>query len=191
VPLQNLEKFTVTLLLIVLLIGAVILIVLNIFNVRERKYEIGVYTAIGIKKPKVVAQFAAELLIVTLFAVIIGTGIGTVAAVPVGDAMLSNQVQAVQSSQQDQQNQLGRGRMAPPDGNSSGPGNARVNRNLAPGMITRGGQVDYISQINASLDLVVILELISIGLLLSIISTIGGAVSVMRYEPLQILADRS
>lgn len=36
----------------ILVIGAVILVVLNIFNVRERKYEIGVLTAMGMKKER-------------------------------------------------------------------------------------------------------------------------------------------
>lgn len=51
-PLENLVDFATTLLLIVLGIGGMILIVFNFFSVRERKYEIGVLTAIGIKKEK-------------------------------------------------------------------------------------------------------------------------------------------
>ena len=50
VPLETLSKLAGYFLIVVLLIGAVILIVLNIFNIRERKYEIGVLTAMGMKK---------------------------------------------------------------------------------------------------------------------------------------------
>ena len=32
---------------VILIIGAVVLVVLNVLNVRERKYEIGVLTAMG------------------------------------------------------------------------------------------------------------------------------------------------
>ncbi|MDR0222776.1 MAG: ABC transporter permease [Oscillospiraceae bacterium] len=74
VPLQSLSQFATTLLAVILSIGAVILIVINVFNIRERKYEVGVLTAIGIKKGKVAMQFVAELLCVTLVAVIIGAG---------------------------------------------------------------------------------------------------------------------
>ena len=49
-PLQNLSKFAAWFLLVVLLIGGVILIVFHIFNIRERKYEIGVLTAIGMRR---------------------------------------------------------------------------------------------------------------------------------------------
>lgn len=50
VPLNNLSKFAVTLLIVVL-------VVITLLNVRERKYEIVVLTAIGVNKVKVAAQF--------------------------------------------------------------------------------------------------------------------------------------
>ncbi len=52
-PLENLSEMAGYFLAVVFGIGAIILVVLNIFNVRERKYEIGVLTAIGMKKGKV------------------------------------------------------------------------------------------------------------------------------------------
>ena len=52
VPLDSLAKFALTLLIVVLAVGAV---VLNLFNIRERKYEVGVLTAIGVKKVKVLS----------------------------------------------------------------------------------------------------------------------------------------
>ncbi|HBL85053.1 MAG TPA: ABC transporter permease [Clostridiales bacterium] len=82
VPLQNLSKFAGVFLLIVLLIGGIILVVLNIFNIRERKYEVGVLTAIGMKKPKVAIQFMCELFAVTMATIIIGSAIGAIISVP-------------------------------------------------------------------------------------------------------------
>ena len=61
-PLNTLSTMAGWFLIVILLIGAVILIVLNIFNVRERKYEIGVLTAMGMKKGKVALQFLTEIL---------------------------------------------------------------------------------------------------------------------------------
>ena len=51
-PLNTLSSMATTFLIVILIIGAIILVVLNIFNVRERKYEIGVLTAMGMKKGK-------------------------------------------------------------------------------------------------------------------------------------------
>lgn len=53
VPLNSLSKFAVTLLIVVL-------VVITLLNVRERKYEIGVLTAIGVNKVKVAAQFGRD-----------------------------------------------------------------------------------------------------------------------------------
>lgn len=80
-PLNTLSTMAGWFLVVILLIGAIILIVLNIFNVRERKYEIGVLTAMGMKKSKVALQFLTEIFVVTLAAVIIGAGIGAVSSV--------------------------------------------------------------------------------------------------------------
>jgi putative ABC transport system permease protein len=70
-----------TLLFIVLAIGGVILNVINVFNIRERKYEVGVFTAMGIKKGKVAMQFVTELLCVTLIAIVIGAAVGAAVSV--------------------------------------------------------------------------------------------------------------
>lgn len=84
VPLDNLAKFALTLLIVVLAVGAV---VLNLFNICERKYEVGVLTAIGVKKVKVAAQFAIELLIVTMCGIALGVAGGAVASVPVSNQL--------------------------------------------------------------------------------------------------------
>ncbi len=58
----------------------------------------------------------------------------------------------------------------------------------------RGGMsqpVDYVSEINATVNLAVVGQLILIGLRLTLISALVGIVFVMCYEPLPLLADRS
>lgn len=183
VPLQNLSNFAQTLLLIILLVGAIVLVVLTFFNIRERKYEVGVYTAIGIKKPKVALQFAVELLIVTLFAVIIGAGIGGVASVPTSNQLLAGQVASVQAEKTSQTTSLGGKEVDFAKGGHGGGGGMFE-------QMTQNQNVDYLSQINASVNLNVLLQLIGIGVLLALLASIISVSFVMRYEPLQILADR-
>lgn len=77
-------------------------------------------------------------------------------------------------------------------GNDSSSGNGDSQGGQPGGM--RGGMsqaVDYVSEINATVNLAVVSQLILIGLGLTLISALVGIVFVMRYEPLQILADRS
>ncbi|MDR1409305.1 MAG: ABC transporter permease [Oscillospiraceae bacterium] len=179
VPLENLSGFATTLLIIILAVGAVILIVLNIFNIRERKYEVGVLTAIGIKKAKVAAQFVMELLVVTLIATVIGTGIGAIASVPISNNLLETQVKAQESAQTTQEQNFGR-----PGGGGFG--------GMAPENAEGSGQaVEYVDSINASVNINILLQLIGVGILLTILSSMAGVVFVLRYDPLRILANRA
>ena len=96
--LESLAKFAGYFLLVVLVIGAIILTVINMFAVRERKYEIGVLTAIGMKKEKVASLFVSENLIVTLAGVIVGGIAGAVTANPIAKALLSSQMASRQDA---------------------------------------------------------------------------------------------
>jgi putative ABC transport system permease protein len=51
--------------------------------------------------------------------------------------------------------------------------------------------VSYVSDINASTDLVVVGELMGIGILLTILSSCAAIIFILRYEPLKILSERS
>ena len=46
--------------------------VINMINIRERKYEIGVFRTIGMSKLKLTMQFVLELLIISTMSLIIG-----------------------------------------------------------------------------------------------------------------------
>lgn len=107
-PLTSLDGIAKWFLIIILSVGAVVLIVLNIFNVRDRKYEVGVLTAMGMKKWKVAAQFMCEILVVTMVAVIIGTGIGAATSLPVANALLKTQTQSQTEQKADIDTSFGR-----------------------------------------------------------------------------------
>ncbi|RSX53354.1 ABC transporter permease [Bifidobacterium dolichotidis] len=208
VPLNNLAKFAKTLLIVVLAVGAVIIVVLTIFNIRERKYEIGVLTAIGVRKGKVAAQFTTELLIVTMLGLIVGTGIGAAVCKPVSNEMLSSQITQQQTQAQSQREQFGRDMMQPGGGPGGGPDSASGEQNdeqrgsdsptansSAPDVPNekRGmnRMANYVADVNATVNLKVIGIMMLIGLALTLVAALVAAVFVMRYEPLQILADRS
>ncbi|NMN01445.1 ABC transporter permease [Bifidobacterium panos] len=202
IPLDNLAKFALTLLIIVLAVGAAVLIVINLFNVRERKYEIGVLTAIGITKVKVVAQFVTELLIVTMIGIALGVAGGAVASVPVSNQLLAQQVASQQSQQSDRQAQFGRNADMPdaPGASGSNENSSSASSSDKPSTDGKPGNDDqrgfgkaanYVSEINATVSFKVIGELIAIGLALTLISALVGVIAIVRYEPLQILADRS
>ena len=195
-PLNTLSTMAGWFLLVILIIGGIILVVLNIFNVRERKYEVGVLTAMGMKKWKVAAQFMCEILVVTMIAVIIGAGIGAVSSVPVTNALLEGQAQ----SQSNQQSQMEQNFGRPGDFGGGFPsGNMPSDmpfdipdmgggKNPFGDMF--GGAADYITEVDSAMNLTVVFQLIGGGLLLTLIASAASVLFIMRYDPLKILANR-
>lgn len=209
-PLENLNEMATYFLWVVLGIGAVILIVLNIFSVRERKYEVGVLTAVGMKKSRVSMQFLVETLIVTFIAVLIGALAGGVASVSVTNSLLASQIEAQEQETASNAQSFGREmNQAPEMGNSpmdggsadGGRGNGKGSSmggdrgqlklpdNLSDNKMAAKA-VDYINEVDSAMDLTVLLQLLGIGLGLTLIASAASIIFIMRYEPLKILANR-
>lgn len=170
-PLETLSTMAKNFLFVILIIGAVILVVLNIFNVRERKYEIGVLTAMGMKKSKVAIQFLTEIFTVTILAVALGIMVGAVSSVPVTNALLENQISAQEEQSVQLEQNFGRG-----------------DKMMKPGQDKQ--EISYVSEINSAMNFTVVLQMLGIGMLLTIISSTVAVSFVMRYDPLKILANR-
>jgi|GEM_PF-213335 ABC-type transport system, involved in lipoprotein release, permease component len=193
VPLQNLKKFAGILLLVVLLVGAVVLFIINMFNIRERKYEVGVMTAMGIKKGKVALQFMLELLIVSTLAVIVGTGIGAVASQPVSNELMKGQIAATLSETIESDQAFGRpgGGGGQPQRIGGAGGGIRIQ---LPGQAAAEvSEEDYQAVADKFVsrpDTVVFARLIGITALITLISSLAGIMFIMRYNPLKILSER-
>lgn len=198
-PLETLSTMAGWFLLVVLLIGAVVLVVLNIFNIRERKYEIGVLTAMGMKKFKVALQFLTEIFVITIIAVIIGAVVGGIVSVPVSNALLKNQVEA-QSTQSDRfEESFGRPQMGGmdmpesmnipddiPEGGFGGGFMGGFNQMFGEGGIA----TEYVTEINSAMNITVVLQLLAIAVLLTLIAGAASMLFIMSYDPLKILANR-
>lgn len=175
-PIENLTNFTNIFLILVLVIGAVILVILNMINIRERKYEIGVLRAIGMKKSKVLAQFVTELFMVTVISILIGATIGSALSVPAANYMLKSEITAAKAESSTIDTNFGKGM-----GMGRGPGSEFIT----------AANTKYIEQINAAVDLKVISEILLIGLALTIVSSSISMIAISRYNPLKILSSRS
>lgn len=200
-PLENLSEYAGYFLLVIMIIGAAILIVLHIFAIRERKYEIGVLAAIGMKKWKIALQFLLESLCVTFLGLLIGAAAGAVSSVPVTNTLLEQQIE---SSSQDSWNQrFGRemggfnpGEMPDSIGGSQEEG-SQDGQPAGEEEQPKGGSMPvfeeasaYISSISSAIDFQVILEMAGIGILLTIVSGCTALIFIMRYDPLRILSNR-
>ena len=177
---KNVKSFATTFLIITLIIGGVVLFILNMINIRERKYEIGVLRTIGISKFKLTMQFVAELLVVAFIALIIGAGLGATMSKSVSNSLLSNEIESSQNTNEEMKNNFGGG---------GGKGGENM-----PDMFDKISGVPSIQaydSINAVVNITVILELLAIGLTLVLISSIAAMISIQRFSPLTILKERA
>ncbi len=174
---QNISSFSTTFLVITLIIGGIVLFVINMINIRERKYEIGVLRTIGVSKLKLTMQFVSELVIVSVVALMLGAGIGAISSKGVSNSLLANEINNSQEQAEE------------------------INKNFG-GMPNRGGArggmhgkgmpvVEAYNSIDAVVDMKVLLELLGIGLSLVLVSSIASMVSIQRFSPLTILKERS
>jgi len=93
-PVESLQSLSFAFLVIVLLLGAVIMVLLSAIAIRERKYEIGVLRAMGMKKNKVALGLWTEIIAITCVCFALGMGSGTLLSQPVADIIMDSQAKS-------------------------------------------------------------------------------------------------
>lgn len=160
--------------------------IVNMINIRERKYEIGVLRAIGMKKGKVLLQFICEIFIVTIISILIGTVIGGIFSVPVANKMLENEIQETSNSQEEISSNFGMQKQDMNKGGISMPSDKNI-KNIFSG----NSNVEYVDKINAIIDIRTVLEIIIVGIILTLFGSVVSMVAIARYKPLKILSNRT
>ena len=180
---QNVRSFATTFLIITLIIGGIILFIINMINIRERKYEIGVLRTIGISKVKLTMQFVLELLIVGFVALLIGAGIGATMSKSVSNSLLSSEIESSKTQDEKVRNNFG----------GSSVGDFSQGKGMPSMDFSRKGtpNIEAYDSIDAVVSISVLLELLGIGLTLILISSLSAMISIQRFTPLTILKERS
>lgn len=188
---SNVNSFATTFLVITLIIGGTVLFVINMINIRERKYEIGVLRTIGISKLKLTLQFVAELSIVALIALLLGASLGAVTSKSVSNNLLASEIESSSAKTEEMQNNFGgMGNMG--DMPSSDTSSKEKPSNKGGSMQMTGvPTIQAYDSIDAVVNLTVILQLLGIGLSLVLVSSIASMISIQRFSPLTILKERS
>lgn len=172
---NNVKIFATTFLIITLIIGAIVLLVINMINIRERKYEIGVLRTIGMKKSKLSLQFISELLIVGIISLLVGTAAGATLSVPVSNKLLKNEINSASEKNENIKNNFG------------GPSDGKDFKGRDFGI----AKVEQVNKINAVVDLKVTVKLILIGTGIILLSSLSSMIAIQRFSPLTILKERS
>lgn len=166
-PIEQMCVISMIFLCVVLVLGAAILLILSSLVVRERKYEIGILRAMGMKKRKVAAQLVLESALIMAVCLVLGIAFGSLLAQPVTDMLLADQMSQALSG----------------PSLAGGMGGASFG-----GLATDNSPITHIS---AALSTTTITELVGIAFLLTAIAGAVSAACAMKYEPMRILRQRN
>ena len=173
-PIESLKGISIVFMLIVLILGGIILLLLCSIAIRERKYEIGVLRAMGMKKGKVALGLWTEVVALTCICLLLGLTIGSIAAQPVSDILLQAQV-----AEADSQTPAG----------SGGPQTIR-----AMGGMRIGGsfsEAKPLDEMDVSLGLAALGQITLVAVFLSSLAGIVSISRITKYEPIKILMERN
>jgi len=145
--------------------GSIILALIIMLTIKERRKELGILLAIGEKKRKLIGQLLVEVLCIAILAFGIATITGETVSQKMGDSLLQQEVIASQENQQESNNL----------GFSFGTMNKQDN------------DVEPIDDIDVSITSQDVLKLGGLGLLIAILSTLLPALSILRLNPKEIL----
>jgi putative ABC transport system permease protein len=87
-PVRDMSSVAVTFGIVILITGAVILVFLSVINIRERKYEVGVLRAIGMKKHQLARGMIYESLSLVTLCTLIGLPLGALLSRPIAGILL-------------------------------------------------------------------------------------------------------
>lgn len=171
-PLQNLSKFSRTFLIIICVIGAIVLILINLFNIRERKQEIGILCALGMHKSKIILQFVLETLCISLFALVIGAGLGAISSVPLTNTLLESQITSQNKMVEQKEANFDRGQES-------------MDHTEAP---KDNPSLSKATTISEATNMKVLFEVCALSIIFILISNGVGLFTILRYDPSEILA---
>ena len=166
-PVESLNNLSLTFLIIVLVLGAIIMALLSAIAIRERKYEIGVLRAMGMKKKHVAIVLWIEIIAIACICFTFGIFAGTALSQPVSDSMLTWQEQTSASAVQS---------------------TSLADRMNGPG--DSGGEEET-AKIDISVSGSTALEIFIITILLASVAGIILVSRITKSEPIKILMERN
>lgn len=170
-PIENVASFSMTVVYIVAIAGAVILALILMLSIKERMYETGVLLSMGEGKLKIIGQYVVEVLLIAIVAFSLSACSGKFIAQGVGNTLLQREITV---SQDQSTNNAGAGRWA-----------GQMQGGQFSNLLDRGYQA--INSVNVQITKEEVEKTSAAGLLIIIVGTILPASTIMRYKPKTIL----
>ncbi|WP_239254038.1 ABC transporter permease [Listeria ilorinensis] len=180
-PIENVASFSQNVVYIVSIAGALILALLVMMQVRERKYEMGVLLAIGEKRSKLIAQFFTEILVVALISFVLAGFSSHFVAQVAGNQLLSQQTESTQTTTTTQQSGGPGGSAQGGPGGNGGPGGD------TSGFSSLTSNQEEIKELDIQVTLEDMLKMGGIGIGIAFIAVALPAATILRMNPKTIL----
>ncbi|MGL4569919.1 MAG: ABC transporter permease [Clostridium sp.] len=175
-PIENVASFAKMTVIIVGVCGALILGLIIMLSIKERRSEIGILLSLGEKKYKVISQFIVEVLIILVIslgtAAVLGNSISNVMA----NKLISKEVTAVEESKNSVSGDMGM------PGGEMGRGGFKGPNNLST------SKVEVIADLDVSVTGMDYLEMSGIAILICLIGILLPSISIMKLQPKEILS---
>lgn|GEM_PF-980703 len=188
-PIEKLGVIAKIMVIIIAVAGAAIIGLITALTVNERKEEIGIMLAVGESKIKIVVQFVIEVTIIAIIAFLLSSFTGSVIGEEISSAVLESDI--INDSSND------KGFMMKPVGQISvvSGKSSKIKDNQFNISVDNKQKNDKLSlednKVDINFDITALIQLFGLGLLMSIISTIIPSLYVMRFNPKQILINRT
>ncbi|HDU7436773.1 ABC transporter permease [Listeria monocytogenes] len=174
-PINSVASFSKNVVYIVSIAGALILGLLVMMQVRDRKYEMGVLLAIGEKRGKLIAQFFVEILIVALVSFGLAAASSHYVAQLAGNQLLAQQNSSTNETTTSTENR------GPGGGGQGGPGG------FGESVSNLTKNTEQIKELDIQVTLEDMLKMGGIGIGIAFISVLLAAALVLRMNPKTIL----
>ncbi|MDA3973998.1 ABC transporter permease [Enterococcus thailandicus] len=178
-PLNNVASFSKNVVLLVAVAGIIILTLIIMITIRERRHELGVLLSLGESRIKIILQLFTEVALCMILALGVAAVSGNVVANVVGQQLLEQQTSSEQNTQtNDAKSQR-------PDGENPG---GRGGQMGAPGGSSNPFAVsDEVSElsINVTPTQIGFLALVALGI--SLLSVCLASIGILRLNPRKIL----
>lgn len=200
---ESVGGFANTILIIVIVAAVIIITLIVTINVKDRRYEIGVLMSLGADKKNVIGQIVAELVIVGTLGFALASVTGTVFAGTLGNMILEGQTASTNAQSEKNFGRPGGGMPGMPGGSGGSGGSSRSSSGSSRSGMSDfgGGEMPNMKEVMSSgrnqevkLDInaepLDYLLLFVTGYLVIILALIIPSVSIMHYQPKEILAGK-
>lgn len=172
-PLSSMIQVTKIFMIIIILVGLSILIFISMLTLKERKYELGVLRAMGMKKKNIIHMILKEMMLIASIAILIATLLGITLSGPIGNSVYAQ----ISSEDTSSEQQMG------------GPGD-RGTGGRKPGGLSTGNVAQKLESIPINVSIKVVLMEILLMLLIIFLSTLITIRYILTLDTSKLLRER-